>query len=173
MIRCNKVIVLGSNSFTGGHMINYLLNNLDCEIIGVSRSPEYNPVFLPYLYQGQKSKRYHFKQIDINKDMEKLFLLFDDFKPDVVINYAAQGEVRNSWKWPEQWYNTNCISVVKLTEFLKDKKYLKRYISVSTPEVYGATKLNILESNKYYPSTPYAASKLAGDLHLFTLFKKK
>ncbi len=51
-------------------------------------------------------------------------------------------------------------------------KFIKRYISISTPEVYGDTYKNAVENNYFNPSTPYAASKLAGDLHLNTLFKK-
>ena len=41
--------------------------------------------------------------------------------------------------------------------------------SISTPEVYGSTSDNLQENNYYSPSTPYAVSKLAGDLHLLTL----
>jgi len=139
----SKMIILGSNSFTGGHFIDHVLKNSTCEIVGISRSPEYNPIFLPFLYEKERPNRYTFYQIDINRNMEEIFRLCDDFKPEVVVNFAAQGEVRNSWKWPEQWYKTNCISVVRLTEHLKTKNYLKKYVAVSTPEVYGATSENI------------------------------
>ena len=98
--------------------------------------------------------------------------IIDSFKPEVVINFSAQGEVRNSWKFPEHWYTTNCLSIVKLTNALVKRKFIKRYISISTPEVYGTTNKRLLDSNFYNPSTPYAASKLAGDLHLNTLLKK-
>ncbi len=167
-----KIVVLGCNSFTGSHFINHILNNSNCEIVGISRSPEYNPIFLPFLYNKEKSDRYTFYKMDVNKDMESICSICDAFRPDVVVNYAAQGEVRNSWKWPEEWYETNCLGVVRLAEHLKDKHYLKKYVAVSTPEVYGATGDNIKESHHYYPSTPYAASKLAGELHLFVLHKR-
>lgn len=168
----NKLVVLGSNSFTGAHFTNHILENTNCEVIGISRSPEYHPVFLPFLYNKQRPDLYTFYQLDVNKDMEKICSICDKFCPNVVVNFVAQGEVRNSWKWPEQWYQTNCMSVVRLTEHLKDKKYLKRYIAISTPEVYGATSNKIKEIHHYYPSTPYSASKLAGDLHLFALYKR-
>lgn len=168
----SKLVVLGSNSFTGSHFINHILENTNCEVIGISRSPEYHPIFLPFLYNKQRPDRYAFYQMDVNEDMEKIFSICDEFRPDVVVNFAAQGEVRNSWKCPEQWYQTNCISVVRLTEYLKHKDYLKKYVAVSTPEVYGSTGENIKENHHYYPSTPYAASKLAGDLHLFALNKR-
>jgi dTDP-glucose 4,6-dehydratase len=168
-----KVLVLGSNSFTGSHFINYLLEHTDTEIIGISRSSEYNSILLPYIYKKNKSDRFTFFQLDINKDFEKIKDIINKKKPDVVINYSAQGEVRNSWNWPEQWFETNCMSVVKLGNFLKDKPFLKKYVSISTPEVYGSTEKNIIENFNFYPSTPYAASKLSGDLFLFTLFKKQ
>jgi len=62
--------------------------------------------------------------------------------------------------------------VVKLTDELRKRSYIKKYITASTPEVYGSTVENIKENHNYNPSTPYAASKLAGDLHLMTLFKR-
>ena len=167
-----KIIVLGSNSFTGGHFIDHILNNSNCEIIGISRSIEYDPVFLPFLYKKERPSRYSFHQLDLNNDLREICLMCDDFKPDVIVNFAAQGEVRNSWNWPEHWYQTNCLSVVRLTEYLKDKDYLKKYVAVSTPEVYGTTAENVKECHEYYPSTPYASSKLAGELHLFALHKR-
>jgi len=168
----DRIVVLGSNSFTAGHFINYALENTGAEIVGISRSPECSPMFLPFLYRKKHPKRYTFHQLDVNMEMGRVCSVLDELRPDVVVNYAAQGEVRNSWKWPEQWYQTNCISVVRLAEHLKKVDYLKKYVAISTPEVYGATGLNVRESHNYYPSTPYAASKLAGDLHLFALHKR-
>jgi len=165
-------MVLASNSFTGSHFIRHLLEKTDAEIIGVSRSAEYNPVFLPYRYRQPSPPLFKFYQIDLNNDFKRFASLADDFQPEVVANYAAQGEVRSSWNWPEQWYQTNCLAVVRVAEHFKNKDYLKKYIACSTPEVYGATGDNIKESHCYYPSTPYAASKLAGDLHLFALHKR-
>ena len=90
----NKIFILGSNSFTGGHFIDHVLKNSTCEIVGISRSPEYNPIFLPFLYEKERPNRYTFYQIDINRNMEEIFRLCDDFKPEVVVNFAAQGMIR-------------------------------------------------------------------------------
>lgn len=172
-MKIKKIVVLGSNSFTGSHFVDYVLKNTNIEVIGISRSSEYNPLFLPYLYKKKKhQEKFKFYQLDVNKEVDKIVQILDQEKPDVVVNYAAQGEVRNSWKWPEQWFQTNCLGVVKIANSLVNKKYLKRYIAISTPEVYGSTRKNIKENFKFNPSTPYGASKLAGDLFLFTLFKK-
>lgn len=171
--KMKKVVVIGSNSFTGSSFINHALENSNAEIIGISRSPEYNPIFLAYLYKKKRRpKNFEFYQLDLNKDFDSLVNLIDKFEPDVIVNYAAEGEVRNSWKWPEQWFNTNCLSIVRFSNVLKDKHYLKRYVSISTPEVYGSTPKKVAENFTFKPSTPYAASKLAGDLFLYALFKR-
>lgn len=172
-MKIKKIVVLGSNSFTGSHFINYLLEHTDAEVLGISRSPEYPPLLLPYLYRKQqRPARFRFYQLDLNKNTAEIFDLLEKEKPEALVNFSAQGEVRNSWKWPEQWFETNCLAVVKLGHFLADKIWLRRYVAISTPEVYGPTHEYIKESNAYCPSTPYAASKLAGDLFLLTLHKK-
>ncbi len=169
-----RVAVIGSNSFTGSHFVNFLLSQTDAQVLAVSRSPEVSPLFAPYRLQQVDPHRFSFHRLDVNKQMAELCGLLDDFKPQVVVNYAAQGEVRNSWRWPEQWYETNCLGVVRLAEFLKDKPYLERYLTPSTPEVYGVTGPEaVVENHHYQPSTPYGVSKLAGDLHLLALHKRQ
>ncbi len=168
-----KILVLGSNSFTGSHFVDYALQHSDASVVGISRSPEYNPLFLPYLYKKSgRPERFQFHQLDLNKDLEHIIDIADRERPYMIVNYSAQGEVRNSWRFPAQWFETNCMAVVRLADKLKDKDYLKRYVAISTPEVYGSTQQNIQENNEHSPSTPYAASKLAGDLFLSALQKR-
>ncbi len=168
----NKVLVIGSNSFTGSHFVNHILENTDAKVIGISRSDEYDPIFLPYAYKKLKTDRFTFHKLDLNTQIKEITALIDKEKPDVVVNYAAQGEVRNSWKWPEQWFKTNCLGIVNLCNMLKDKPFLKKYIAISTPEIYGSTKKGLKETYELNPSTPYAASKAAGDLFLMAIHKK-
>jgi len=166
-----RVLVLGGNAFTASHFIDFLLEQTGCEVLALSRSPRYEPTFLPFAYKKEPSRRLRFQQLDINKEQDELERLCDGFEPGLVVNFAAQGEVRNSWKWPDQWAETNCMAVVRLTEMLRQKAYLKRYVAISTPEVYGNTGLDTVENETYRPSTPYATSKLAGDLHIQSLVK--
>jgi dTDP-glucose 4,6-dehydratase len=164
------ILVIASNSFTGAHFIHYALKRGD-RVVGISRSAEYPSVMLPYRY-GANLDNFLFYQLDINHDLEKILEVADQEEPEIIANFAAQGEVRNSWKLLDQWYQTNCIGVVRLTEELRKRDYLRKYVTSSTPEVYGSTEKNLEESYHYCPSTPYAASKLAGDLHLVTLYKR-
>ncbi len=165
----DKVVVIGSNSFSGSHFIDLLLERTESEVIGISRSPEKNPAFLPY--KKRDTSRFSFYQMDLNKNISEMIELFDKEKPDVIVNFAAQSEVGPSWENPEQWFQTNCIGIANLTYKLKDREYLDRYIHISSPEVYGTCEGRVLESAPYNPSTPYAASKAAGDLFLFVLVK--
>lgn len=164
-----KVAVIGSNSFSGSHFIDFLLEKTECDVLGISRSPEKNTIFLPY--KNRNSKKFTFYQMDLNKNIKEMIDLFDREEPDVIVNFSAQSEVGPSWKNPEQWFKTNCIGIANLTYGLKDKKYLKKYVHISSPEVYGTCEGTIKESAPYNPSTPYAASKSAGDLFLFVLVK--
>ncbi|MCX7712455.1 MAG: GDP-mannose 4,6-dehydratase [Chthoniobacterales bacterium] len=167
-----NILVVGSNSFTGSHMINYLLNVTDFNVYAFSRSNEYDSLFLAYRHQKKVNlKRFHFFQADINKDLEFIWNRIEEIKPRIIFYYAAQGEVRNSWKWPEDWWLTNALGIVRFTNFLKNCDFLQKFIMCSTPEVYGNTKRKIKESFSFDPSTPYGASKLAGDLHLRCFFK--
>lgn len=170
----SRVAVLGSNSFTGAHFVDYLLEQTSALVRGYSRSEEVSRLFSPYRSNQRDLSRFRFERLDVNADFDHLTRSLDDFEPEVVVNFAAQGEVRNSWRWPEHWYQTNTFAVVKLAEFLKERPYLKRYLTPSTPEVYGATGPEpVAESHQYLPSTPYGVSKLAGDLHLLALHRRQ
>ena len=166
----SKVLVIGSNSFSGSDFIDLLLEEGKYEkVIGVSRSLEKTALFLPY--KKRQTDRFEFHQVDLNKDFAKLVALFEEHKPDFVINFAAQSEVAPSWENPGHWFQTNAVAIAELGNYLKDQQWLKRYVHISSPEVYGTCEGAVAEDAPLNPSTPYAASKAAGDLMLFTLYK--
>src|SRR5439155_21267311 len=80
-------------------------------------------------------------------------------------------EVGPSWAHREHCFQTNAVAIAALGNFLEDQKWLKRYVHISSPEVYGTCEGTVKEDHRMDPSTPYAASKSAGDLMLFTLVK--
>ena len=168
----NKVAILGSNSFSGSHLVDYFLKNTNKEVIGISRSSEYPPLFLPYLYGKDRSPRFRFFQLNINTQLSEIIHLLDREKPEVIVNFAAQGNVQYSWTNPVHWLMTNTVGIANLAFSLKHKAYLKKYIQISTPEVYGRCVNRKENVRTYNPSTPYSVSKIAGDLFLTTLFNK-
>ncbi|MCX5712923.1 MAG: NAD-dependent epimerase/dehydratase family protein, partial [Candidatus Omnitrophica bacterium] len=164
-----KILVIGSNSFSGSDFVDLLLENGGYSVTGISRSPEKSALFLPYKRRINADFKFH--QMDLNKDMVKIKKLISISKLDYIVNFAAQGEVAPSWKNPVQWFQTNALAITELADFLKDCKFLKRYVHISSPEVYGACIGMVREDAPPNPSTPYAASKAAGDLSLFTFVK--
>ena len=166
----NKFLVIGSNSFSGSHFVNYLVKKKQ-HVVAISRSSEINNVFLPYKWNKVKNKNFFFKKLDLNKDTFKIINLIKKYKLNIIVNFASQSMVSQSWKTPMDWYNTNVMSHVRLHDELRKIKFLKKYVHVSTPEVYGSTKNKIRENYNFAPSTPYAASRAACDLHLLTFYK--
>ena len=164
-----KIVVIGSNSFSGSDFIDLLLDDERNEVIGISRSPEKSALFLPY--KRRQKANFRFYQMDLNKHMPQIIELLDSFEPEYVVNFAAQSEVAPSWEHPEQWFQTNVVALSKLTNALKDRESLKCYVHISSPEVYGTCEGRVTESAPMNPSTPYAASKAAADLFLSTLVK--
>lgn len=165
----NRFLVIGSNSFSGAQFVKYL-HSLDAEVIGVSRSEELNPVFLPYKWIQEQST-FKFIQIDINYQLDELISLCNEFQPEYIVNFAAQGMVAQSWETPGDWYQTNVVGQVKLHDQLRKLTFLKKYVHVTTPEAYGSTDGWITENFNFAPSTPYAVSRASCDLHLMSFFK--
>ena len=167
-----KVFVIGSNSFSGSHFIDFLLKKTRYDVIGISRSPEKKDLYLPYMpYKKQNLDRFRFHKLDLNKDMGIILNLFDELQPEYIVNFASQSMVGESWHHPEHWYRTNVLSTVSLTNNLKDKHYLKKYVHISTPEIYGNCRGSVKENAPQNPSTPYAGSRAAADAFIQLLIK--
>ena len=173
-----KVLVIGSNSFSGSHFVAEALR-ADHQVWGVSRSPEPDDVFLPHHWPDPAARKplanadnFYFQTIDLNYQLGDLIALIDRVQPSLVVNFAAQGMVAESWLNPTHWYQTNVVSQVALHDALRQKKFIKKYVHVTTPEVYGSTDGGwIREHTHFSPSTPYAVSRAACDMHLMSFQK--
>ena len=163
-------VVLGSNCFSASHFIDLLLEDPCNFVVGVSRSPEKSPLYLPYL--RHKSPKVLFHQIDMVRQPETLLKLLDDIHPANVVNFAALSEVFVSNERPLDYFNINSTAVVALCSELRKRDYLKKYIHVSSAEVYGPCAKPVPETAPTHPTTAYAASKLAADLYLQTLVER-
>ena len=143
------------------------------EVVGVSRSDELNPVFLPYHWgPAERLKKFSFLRMDLNEKAEEIGRLARQQNLAWVANFAAQSMVAESWLTPVHWYQTNVVANVRLHEELRKWDGLKKYLHVTTPEVYGSCSGVVREDAPFNPSTPYAASRAACDLHLMTFFKR-
>jgi dTDP-glucose 4,6-dehydratase len=163
-----KILVIGSNSFSGAHFADYALEQ-GADVMGISRSPEPHPVFLPY--KNRTNSSFRFYQMDLNHDLPAIMKISDAFRPDYIVNLAVQGMVAESWQHPEHWFQTNTVATIKLHDELRKRDYPTKYVHISTPEVYGTCEGLVTENTDYHPSTPYAVSRAATDMSLMSFFK--
>lgn len=165
-----KYLVLGSNSFAGSTFVDEMLLQGE-QVIGISRSKKPEAVLQPYA-DKKNSKNFTFYSLDLNNDFEEIKKIIAQYKPNYVIDFAAQSMVAESWLYPDQWYTTNIVAKVKLHDYLRTCDFLERYIRISTPEVYGHVDGKIIEGQSFNPSTPYAVSQAAIDMSLTAFYKQ-
>jgi len=162
-----KVLVIGSNSFSGSSFVRYLLAQPDVHVAGVSRSGEPDIAFAAHRWDNEeRQSHFTFHSLDLSRDLEGIIQVARDMEATHVVNFAAQGMVAESWLKPEDWYQTNTVSTIMLHDRLRKLDSLQKYVHISTPEVYGSTDGFIKESRNYNPSTPYATSRAACDMSL-------
>jgi len=164
----SRYAVIGSNSFSGASFVAHLLRQ-EHEVIGISRSPEPHPVFLPY--SSLESGSFVFHQLDLNREMSRIERVLREWQPEYVVNFAAQSMVAQSWEHPEHWFQTNTVATVSLHDQLRKVDGLTRYVHISTPEVYGSCSGLVKEDQALNPSTPYAVSRAAADMSLKTFVR--
>jgi dTDP-glucose 4,6-dehydratase len=159
-----RVAVLGSNSFAGGDFVDLLLESGRFDVLGISRSPERAPAFRPYAHRSRD--RFAYRQLDLNRDAAEIGSALDGFRPEYVVNYAAQGDDAASWSHPEDFFRTNCVALARLIDHLSGSSHLRRFLQISSSSVYGAPSSTVTETSAIAPHSPYAVSKAAADLLL-------
>lgn len=163
----DRALVLGSNCFTGSHLVEALLN-AGFEVHGVSRSREFAPHYLPYA-QAPAKAHFHFHQLNLNEPA-LLQTLLEKQQPRYVFTVAALSEVALSHSIPLEYFATNLNGIARLAHWLKDQPWLDRHVHISSAEIFGSCQgAQSADSHEFRPSTPYAVSKLAADLYLETL----
>lgn len=163
-MKFDRIAVLGSNSFAGSSFVANALQR-GTQVIGFNRSAEGAELFLPYR-RVANCGLYKFFRADLNADIDLIFSELERFRPQVIVDFAGQGMVAESWQNPTQWYQTNILAKVRLHDYLRQVDWLERYVRISTPEVYGSHERSIKETCVYNPSTPYAVSHAAIDMSL-------
>jgi dTDP-glucose 4,6-dehydratase len=96
------------------------------------------------------------------EDRELVFELVDGF--DAIVNFAAESHVDRSIADPEAFARTHVVGTGVLLDAVRERE-IPRYVQVSTDEVYGSIESgSFTESSPLDPSSPYSATKAAGDL---------
>ena len=159
-----RIVITGGAGFIGCNFIRYELSHYIDDIICIDSLTYAGS--LDNLKDVKDNPKFTFVKADIT-DKETIDSIFKEYKPDIVINFAAESHVDNSIQNPDLFTKTNVLG----TQVLMDAclKYgVKRFHQVSTDEVYGYLPLGskdfFTESSTLKPSSPYAASKASADL---------
>jgi len=160
-----KILVIGSNSFSGSAFINFCLQK-GASVFGTSRSIQKSETFLSHKIDA---KNFRFLQLDLNENIKEYQYLIKNENFDFIANFASQSMVGESWDNPTDWYRTNVLSTSLLYNFIATNSKISKLVHVTTPEVYGDCKGFVTEAKSFNPSTPYATSRAAGDFHLRNL----
>ena len=129
---------------------------------------------LSTLEKAMKNPNFRFVKADIS-DKESVERLFEEEKPDIIVNFAAESHVDRSIEDPGLFIKTNIMG----TQVLMDacRKYgIKRYHQVSTDEVYGDLPLDrpdlfFTEETPIHTSSPYSSSKAGADLLVLSYYR--
>ena len=167
------VLVTGGAGFIGNCFCKLLLNERkDWKVVNVdSLTYAANPNTIK---EELNNPNYKFYKIDI-RDREAIYKIFEEEKPNIVVNFAAESHVDRSILDPESFLTTNIIG----TEVLMDacRKYgIERYHQVSTDEVYGDLPLDrpdlfFHEDTPLHTSSPYSTSKASADLLVLAYYR--
>lgn len=115
----------------------------------------------------QIEHHYRFWALHLVTQLEAYLAILDTERPDVVVNFAAQGEGAASFGTDAHYYyTTNTVALVRLAEALRQRPYVKRFVQIGSSEVYGSVDHAVKETDELRPSSPYAVSKAAFDQHL-------
>jgi len=161
--------ILGAGGSFGIHTAFYLLDHAaPKKVIGVGRNP-LRPE--PFSLNIEKRKNFQYHAYHITYELDSVLELLDREKPQVIVNYAAQGEGAVSWKKSWRFFETNSMALARLSEELMKRDYLERFIQIGTSELYGSVDFAAKEDTPIQPTSPYAASKAAFDMYLISVHR--
>ncbi len=172
----NRMLITGGAGFIGVNFATLVLNecpdvlllNIDAlTYAGTTRHVD----ALSAAFPG----RHRFVRADI-RNAEIIDLLFQEFQPDTVVNFAAESHVDRSIDGPLDFVKTNVLGTAIMLETARKhwkNRHDVRFHQISTDEVYGSLGQDGLfsENSQYDPSSPYSASKAAAD-HLVSAWHR-
>ncbi len=120
----------------------------------------------PFSLNVDKQPGFTYHAYHVTHELDLMLEMLDREKPQVIVNYAAQGEGAVSWKHSWRFFETNSMALARLCEELMKRPWLERFIQIGTSEMYGSVEHAAKEDEPIKPSSPYAASKVAFDMYL-------
>ena len=155
----DKLLITGACGFIGYHLCKSLLDD-EYEVLGIDNINNYydTKLKLDRLNQLKRYENFKYEKIDI-MDRNSLSKSFESFKPQKVVNLAAQAGVRYSIENPYAYMDSNLVGFLNVIELCRHNN-VEGFIYASSSSVYGDdSQLPKVESRVGNPLSPYAASK--------------
>ena len=145
------MLITGGCGFIGSHFTDFQMGYVDMEVIVVDKLTYASNI--DYLPEGAKL---------IKKDINDL--TYDDIgEIQYCVNFAAESHVDNSIDDGSPFVKTNVNGTFNLLELCRQMKNFKKFVQISTDEVYGDVKEPSIETDVLKPSSYYSATKAAAD----------
>lgn len=163
-----KIAVTGGAGFIGSNFISYLCRKYpELQIYNIDKlTYAANPETLEFL---NKFKNHKFFKVDIC-DFSSLEKILIDC--EIIVHFAAETHVDRSYQSAEKFLTTDIIGTFRILEIIKKTETIKKYIHISTDEVYGSIETgSFTEESPLNPTNPYAASKASSDLLVLSYIK--
>lgn len=161
--------ILGGGGSFGIHTAFWLLDHASPnKVIGIGRAP-LRPE--PFSLGIDRREGYAYHAYHVTHELDLLLELLDREKPEIIVNFAAQGEGAVSWKHSWRFFETNSMALARLAEELMKRDWLEHFIQIGTSEMYGSVTHAAREDEPIKPSSPYAASKVAFDMYLVSVHR--
>ena len=169
-ITMRTILVTGGAGFIGSTFVRQWVREDEGQVVNLDLLTYAGN--LDSLEEVENDARHVFVQGDI-ADEAKVAELLDRHQPWAIVNFAAESHVDRSIDGPRAFVNTNVLGTFQLLEAARAyhrrlpsaERDAFRFLHVSTDEVYGALGATgqFVETTKYAPNSPYAASKAASD----------
>ena len=173
-----RYLVTGGCGFIGNCLLRKLIPLKNVEVLNIDKLTYASTEYIP---ADKHLNKYKFKKIDIS-DEKNVTKAIEEFKPNYIINLAAESHVDRSIDGPKEFINTNIVGTYNLIDkaytywksLPKNEKNNFRFIHISTDEVYGSLDKGdspFTEESNYLPNSPYSATKASSD-HLVRAWNK-
>ncbi|XP_050233612.1 trifunctional UDP-glucose 4,6-dehydratase/UDP-4-keto-6-deoxy-D-glucose 3,5-epimerase/UDP-4-keto-L-rhamnose-reductase RHM2-like [Mercurialis annua] len=161
-----KILITGAAGFIASHVSNRLIKNYpNYKIVALDKLDYCSS--LKNLIPSRSSPNFKFVKGDIaSADLVNHLLIAEDI--DTIMHFAAQTHVDNSFGNSFEFTTNNIYGTHVLLEACKVTKRIKRFIHVSTDEVYGETDMETdvgnAEASQLLPTNPYSATKAGAEM---------
>ena len=178
--RFKRILITGGAGFIGSNLVKKLLADKNLRVFNLDKISYSSDKFFINNLENKKNNNYKFLNVDLHNKVNTRNAV-ETCKPDLIINLAAESHVDKSILNARLFLESNTIGTFNLLDASRnyweilpiEKKHNFMFLQISTDEVFGSLSKSgkFSEISQYNPSSPYSASKAAGDHFVNAWFK--